>query len=99
MTEWREVAEPKVWVSAFVDDTKLVDFDWSNEGKKIDFVNSFKYGGLTPDADAPKQLFYDGAKKIPAERKDAFHIVSTITVISPAFREVLSRFDIGQTQL
>lgn len=101
MTEWREVDEPKIWVSRFFGGSvQSLSFDWSTQGKKVDYVHAYWRDQILADPiDAPEKIFPRRHKEIKSSLKDAFTIVGGILIISPALRDILVEFDLGQSQL
>ncbi len=100
LSEWREVESPKIWVSRFPMYLDLVAFDWTSDGKQLEFINAFKYLWQTvPPEIAPKTLYFESDRSIPKSAQDAFKIIGGVLVISPDLRDVLVQFDIGDTQL
>lgn len=100
MTEWREVDEPKIWVSRFFSSHHLISFDWTARGDKLAYIHAYlRDQALASPEDAPERIFYEDSKSIKPAVKDVFRIIDAILIVSPALHDVLVRFDLGQTQL
>ena len=100
MSEWREVSEPKIWVSRLWSDFEFIPMDTVTDGKNIDFIRASKSDDkLARHEDAPKFIAPDEKSASKIIKEDAFLIYGPFAVISPAMRDVLVQFDIGDTQL
>ncbi len=100
MTEWREVEEPRIWVSRFMSSLDHVDFNWTCDGDMIRFLDAVNYRrGGAMQVDAPKALFFARSRTVKASVKDAFGVRGPLWIISRELRDILVRFDIGRTQL
>lgn len=100
MTDWKEVEEPKVWVSRFPAWLDIVYLDPVTDGDLLEFIqDSQDRLALASQEDAPKYLYFEAGSKLRLREKDAFKIIDGLLVISPELRDVLVQFDLGQTQL
>lgn len=100
MTEWREVDEPKIWVSRFFSSDDLICFDWTAKGQRINFVHAFRRDwALASAEDAPDKVFFERHKSVKPSVRDVFRIIGGVLLVSPALRDVLVQFDLGETQL
>lgn len=100
LTDWREVDEPKIWVSRFMTYLDPVLFRWrAFSGDNMKYINAAKRDwALVAQEDAPEKAFFDEHRKIPDKVRDAFLLGGSLA-ISRELRDVLLQFDIGQTQL
>ncbi|MEZ5752412.1 MAG: hypothetical protein R3D60_10735 [Paracoccaceae bacterium] len=97
------MTDPIIWYTRWMGDIDTqVIFNYHCPGgfdSELAFSRASRRFQPVDDALAPDFLFFDSHKKIKASCRDAFQIVDAVLVCSPAFRDVLTRFDIGSSRL
>ncbi|MBU3260094.1 hypothetical protein KPG71_08740 [Roseovarius sp. PS-C2] len=92
---------PKIWYTRILQSTNVqLRMDFSIERDALEYKHDFILYRPVARKDAPTHLTLKrGHERIASTCKDAFIIIDGLLVISPKFRDVLTRFDLGRTGL
>lgn len=95
--------DPIIWVSSFEMKTQNIkSIDWHLNRPRIDFIHEIVDEHIVIDPASAPEYAYFGLRDIPAKKRnnlpDLLIIRGGIFFVSEAFRNLLMRFDLGQTQ-
>ncbi|MDD7972970.1 imm11 family protein [Roseinatronobacter alkalisoli] len=103
MTQTSSDDKPVIWYTKWMTggDTHI-SFDYRCPGgfpSRLEFSRATMSCRPTDESNAPEFVFFSRHDKIKASCRDAFSITGGVLVCSPAFRDVLIRFDLGSSRL
>jgi len=92
------MTDPIIWYTRWMGDLDTqVAFNYHCSGvfeSELAFSYASRHFQPVDDSRAPEFLFFARRNTIKASCRDAFKIMDAVLVCSPAFRDVLTRFDI-----
>ncbi|MEM9061528.1 MAG: DUF1629 domain-containing protein [Pseudomonadota bacterium] len=92
---------PKIWFSRVLNHANAtVPLNFSISSDKLTYGQRFRAYEPVAAEEAPEYLYFHRDKKqISKTREHAFRIIDGVSVVSPAVCDVLTKFDLGATQL
>ena len=95
--------KPVIWYTKWMNDldTQVIFDHFHRDGHsaKLAFSNAARAFSPVSDSLAPEFLYFSNRTKIKTSCRDAFQIKDGILICSPAFHDLLMRFDIGSSRL
>lgn len=94
---------PKIWnTSKMLDTRNKRRIDCHIDRKKLDYIHEYGRGDVVSRQDAPDYIFFS-LHDLPEKKKsvmlDIISIDNGLVVTSQAFHNLLSQFDLGDTQM